>query len=176
MGRLSEYSDEERAVIAGGVSRDRDPVVPRGEVVAGEEREAGERTCRPVFGTRMRGIFAGESNPHRDGYYVETIRRTGRMNRGKFYRLTDGAGRFWEYPAESTIFIRGDLTEERIRALEEERDALTARLSRLRPVVRAAVRYLQPSVTDTSGPLEDAVDDLTPEDRVWAEGSPEEET
>lgn len=72
----------------------------------------------------------------------------------------------------------------RIRELEEElavvktyhegairyAGKLKARLSRLRPVVGAALRYLRPSVTDTSGPLEDAVDALTPEDRAWAEG------
>ena len=62
------------------------------------------RRC-PKFGEWMRGIYASESNPQRDGMYVETIVRTGRMNKGAFYRLTDGKGNFWEYPVESTIYI-----------------------------------------------------------------------
>jgi hypothetical protein len=59
----------------------------------------------PVFGEWLRGIYASERNPHRDGMYVETIRRTGRMNPGKAYRCTDGKGDFWEYPHDSVIFL-----------------------------------------------------------------------
>jgi hypothetical protein len=60
---------------------------------------------KPVFGEWLRGIWAGDKNPHRDGQYVRTIRRTGRFNPGTFYELTNGRGAFWEYPAESTVFI-----------------------------------------------------------------------
>lgn len=60
----------------------------------------------PVFGEWMRGIWASERNPQRDGRYVRTTRRTGRFNPGKFYELTDGRGSFWEYPADSTVFLR----------------------------------------------------------------------
>lgn len=59
----------------------------------------------PAFGERMRGIWASEQNPHRDGNYVRTVRRTGRFNPGTFYELTDGKGDFWQYPARSTVFI-----------------------------------------------------------------------
>jgi hypothetical protein len=59
----------------------------------------------PRFGDRMRGIYASESNPQRDGFYVETIRRRGRLNKGSSYRLTDGNGRFWEYPVDSVVLI-----------------------------------------------------------------------
>jgi hypothetical protein len=59
----------------------------------------------PVFGEWLRGIYASERNPRRDGMYVETIRRTGRMNPGKAYRCTDGKGDFWEYPHDSVIFL-----------------------------------------------------------------------
>ena len=55
----------------------------------------------PKFGDWLRGIYASESNPHRDGMYVRTIHRTGRVNAGKFYELTDGKGNFWQYPAQS---------------------------------------------------------------------------
>ena len=58
-------------------------------------------TSKPKFGEWLRGIYASESNPQRDGMYVRTIRRTGRMNPGTFYELTDGNGRFWQYPAQS---------------------------------------------------------------------------
>jgi hypothetical protein len=60
----------------------------------------------PVFGEWLRGIWAGDRNPQRDGRYVRTVRRTGRMNPGTFYELTDGRGSFWQYPAESTVFIQ----------------------------------------------------------------------
>lgn len=56
----------------------------------------------PKFGDRIRGIYAGESNPQRDGYFVRVIRRTGRMNHGTYYECTDGNGNFWQYPAEFT--------------------------------------------------------------------------
>lgn len=55
----------------------------------------------PKFGQRVRAIYASESNPHRIGLFVEVIRRTGKMNRGTFYRMTDGKGDFWEMPVES---------------------------------------------------------------------------
>lgn len=59
----------------------------------------------PVFGERLRSKYASEANPIRDGFYVETIRRTGRLNPGKYYRLTDKHGKFWEFPADSVIFL-----------------------------------------------------------------------
>lgn len=57
----------------------------------------------PAFGDRIRGIWAGEKNPQRDGMYVRTVRRTGRCNPGTFYELTDGKGRFWQYEAADTL-------------------------------------------------------------------------
>jgi hypothetical protein len=59
----------------------------------------------PKFGEWMRGIWASDKNPQRDGQYVRTVIRTGRVNRGKFYELTDGRGSFWQYPVESTCYI-----------------------------------------------------------------------
>ena len=58
---------------------------------------------KPQFGDWLRGIYASEDNPQRDGIYVETIIRKGRMNPGTYYRLTDGKGNFWEYEAKDTI-------------------------------------------------------------------------
>lgn len=65
-------------------------------------------TCEqrvPKFGDWMRGIHAAESNPHRDGMFVEVIKRAGRVNRGTFYRLTDGRGKFWLYPVGAVVLV-----------------------------------------------------------------------
>ena len=56
----------------------------------------------PKFGDWIRGNFASERNPIRDGMYVRTVRRTGKFNPGKFYELTDGKGKFWQFQAEET--------------------------------------------------------------------------
>jgi hypothetical protein len=53
----------------------------------------------PTFGQVIRNPHASVSNPQRDGYYVETVVRRGRVNKGAWWRLTDGAGVFWEIPA-----------------------------------------------------------------------------
>jgi hypothetical protein len=60
----------------------------------------------PAFGEWLRGIWAGEKNPQRDGRYVRTVRRSGRFNPGTFYELTDGRGSFWQYPAASTVYVQ----------------------------------------------------------------------
>jgi hypothetical protein len=57
----------------------------------------------PSFGDWFTGIHASYDNPHRHGMYVRTIRRTGRMNRGTHYELTDGYGSFYEYPVASVV-------------------------------------------------------------------------
>lgn len=52
----------------------------------------------PKFGDWLRGIYASERNPIRDGIYV----RTCRVNHETCYELTDGKGKFWMYPKRST--------------------------------------------------------------------------
>ena len=66
------------------------------------EKSAPDRSLlpEPKLGEWLRGIYASETNPHRDGMYVRTIHRNG-MNAGKGYQCTDGKGNFWEYPAQS---------------------------------------------------------------------------
>ena len=61
---------------------------------------------KPRFGEVIKGIYASNSNPQQYGYYVETIKRSGCMNPGTYYRCTDGNGKFWEYPKDSTEIIR----------------------------------------------------------------------
>lgn len=58
---------------------------------------------RPVFGAWFRNLYASENNPTRTGMYVETIRRRGKMNPGRWYRLTDGKGAFWEVLAKDLV-------------------------------------------------------------------------
>lgn len=61
-----------------------------------------EKLRGPKFGDWVRGNYASEGNPIRDGMYVRTIRKTGRMNPGVFYELTDGNGKFWQFEAKNT--------------------------------------------------------------------------
>lgn len=59
---------------------------------------------KPIFGkTIIRGIYASKDNPQRDGVYVRTLRRHGKLNPGIYYEVTDGKGNFWEYPADSCL-------------------------------------------------------------------------
>lgn len=59
-------------------------------------------TKHPKFGDWVRGNFASENNPIRDGMFVRVVRRSGRMNPGVFYELTDGKGKFWQFLAKET--------------------------------------------------------------------------
>lgn len=85
----------------------------------------------PKFGEWLRGIYASEKNPHRDGMYVRTILRDGRFNPGKYYEVTDGKGDFWTYLAESTmrtsqpeasdtVTVPRELTLDMLEAAEQE--------------------------------------------------------
>jgi hypothetical protein len=62
-------------------------------------------TRKPKFGEWMRGVWASERNPQRDGMYVKTVRRTGRLNPGTWFELTDGKGTFYQYLSSETVFI-----------------------------------------------------------------------
>jgi hypothetical protein len=74
--------------------------------------------CSPsdfVFGkTRVRGIWAGEQNPIRDGIFVEIKRVTGRLNPGTWLRLTDGNGKFWEFEMRAVVIWQPDDTFETV--------------------------------------------------------------
>jgi hypothetical protein len=47
------------------------------------------------FGDRWENSCAGEDNPHRVGFFVETIHCNGKVNGGKHHRFTDKMGGFW---------------------------------------------------------------------------------
>lgn len=65
----------------------------------------------PRFGDYLLNPWAGENNPNRKGYFVESKKVTGRLNPGLWYRLTDKNGKFWEINGECAMFVqhlRGD--------------------------------------------------------------------
>lgn len=69
-------------------------------------RAGGTSDFTPRFGDKLRGIWAGEQNPQRDGFYVETTRhRSSRYHTSRYYRCTDGKGNFWEYPPDSVVLL-----------------------------------------------------------------------
>ena len=76
------------------------------EMVAKTGYERGDSRA-PIFGEAIMGIWASKENPIRIGQYVETRRRTGKLNPGTYYRLTDGKGKFWEFEANQTLFVSG---------------------------------------------------------------------
>lgn len=51
----------------------------------------------PKFGDLVENGWASEGNPTRRGYFVQSFRRTGRMNPGLTWEITDGRGKFWEF-------------------------------------------------------------------------------
>lgn len=57
------------------------------------------------FGQRVRGIFASDDNPHKNGYFVRSGFRKGRLNPGMYYEITDGNGDFWTTPPENVEVI-----------------------------------------------------------------------
>lgn len=61
------------------------------------------------FGDRVRNLHASKNNPHRDGFYVETIVRTGVLNKGTFARITDGKGSFWSVPISAVAEVSDEL-------------------------------------------------------------------
>ena len=119
------------------------PCVYQGAIVVPPATEA--QPGKPKFGEWMRGIYASESNPHRDGMYVKTVTRIGTMNTGKFYELTDGRGDFWEMPVASAISIPSPApaaTEARREAMPEA-VSIDAAIERLNEMLAADPRAIQ---------------------------------
>ena len=50
----------------------------------------------PKFGATVTNLVASECNPTRTGYFVRSGSRTGRMNTGPWWEITDGRGKFWQ--------------------------------------------------------------------------------
>lgn len=55
---------------------------------------------KPRFGDIIENGWASEANHTHVGFFVREGRRTGRMNAGRYFEVTDGAGRFWELPVD----------------------------------------------------------------------------
>ncbi|MGB1215056.1 MAG: hypothetical protein ACPG4X_16940 [Pikeienuella sp.] len=50
---------------------------------------------KPQFGDIVTNGWASADNPNRTGFFVRTVKRTGRVNPGKFWEITDGKGKLW---------------------------------------------------------------------------------
>ena len=55
---------------------------------------------KPIFGMSVVNTAASDGNPTKYGCFVREIRRTGRLNPGLFYEITNGSNRFWQTKAE----------------------------------------------------------------------------
>jgi hypothetical protein len=60
----------------------------------------GLEPLKPCFGDVIENGWASEANPTRIGLFVREGRRTGRMNPGRYFEVTDGKGKFWELPLD----------------------------------------------------------------------------
>lgn len=60
----------------------------------------------PRYGDLLRGLYASESNPHRDGIFVRVKWiRTGKFSRSRCFEVTDGNGDFWLMTPSSTVSL-----------------------------------------------------------------------
>lgn len=55
----------------------------------------------PLFAEWVENTMASESNPTRRGRFVRVVRRTGRLNPGVWWEMTDGHGSFWQVRPEN---------------------------------------------------------------------------
>lgn len=62
------------------------------------------------FGDLVENGWASADNPTRVGYFVREFRRTGRLNPGLTWELTDGKGAFWEVKPVATSLGEHKLT------------------------------------------------------------------
>ncbi|WP_292224709.1 hypothetical protein [Brevundimonas sp.] len=52
---------------------------------------------KPSFGDVIENEWASDANPTRTGFFVREFTRTGRLNPGVTWEITDGKGKFWEF-------------------------------------------------------------------------------
>jgi hypothetical protein len=57
---------------------------------------AGGDLLRAKFGDLVENGWASEENPTRKGFFVREAKRTGKLNAGRYWEITDGKGKFWE--------------------------------------------------------------------------------
>lgn len=60
---------------------------------------------KPAFGDIIENGWASAGNPTRTGFFVREGCRSGRMNAGRYFEVTDGNGKFWELPLGSDYKI-----------------------------------------------------------------------
>ena len=61
----------------------------------------------PRFGDRFVNTVASLDNPRRTATFVRIVRRTGRLNRGTWWEMTDGQGDFWLSNPVHMVVARG---------------------------------------------------------------------
>lgn len=62
------------------------------------------REC-PRFGDLFDNTAAGDKNPRKRAMFVRTLRRTGRLNPGVWWQMTDGNGDFWEQQPDHLVRV-----------------------------------------------------------------------
>jgi hypothetical protein len=60
-----------------------------------------QEELKPRFLDIIENGYASEDNPRHTGIFIRSGYRSGRVNPGKYWVLTDGDGDFWEMPAKS---------------------------------------------------------------------------
>lgn len=86
----------------------------------------------PRFGDVVENDYASPDNPTRRGYFVREFKRTGKLNPGLTWEVTDGDGKFWELQPRvigERLTVTPSATA--LSALEKERDALKALVGRM---------------------------------------------
>jgi len=67
----------------------------------------------PKFLDIIENGWASEDNPHRVSYFLYRGYRSGRMNPGAYFVMTDGKGDFYELPADNEkLTIIGNLLDQ----------------------------------------------------------------
>lgn len=82
---------------------------------------------KPRFGDIIENGWASLENPTRCGYFVREGRRTGKMNAGRYFEVTDGRGKFWELPLgrDHKISVRPVAWNRRTHTVEGDRARIT---------------------------------------------------
>lgn len=86
---------------------------------------------KPKFGDVVENGSASEENPTRRGFFVREFKRSGRMNAGLTWEITDGKGMFWEFKPK-------DIAEEGRLAVTVEREAVVSGQADLHAIAKAA--------------------------------------
>ncbi len=97
------------------------------------QTDAPER--KPKFGDVVINGWASDDNPQKQGYFVRKIKRTGKLNPGTFWELTDRDGKFWSASANKGHKLSVIPMHSALKKAQAENAALRAQLAAAREVV-----------------------------------------